>query len=284
MRYTNVILRAGICFILFTATCKAAEQCASPGQVEDTTEQEMAEVNEVGRTAFLANAYRVLSERKASSPLFYDAFGHVFLNAFTQKHIEQLGEYSTIIHEMGHRTIWFDTKVKEAMAKGIAQIVLLGSGLDCRALRLYDPAVTFFELDQDSMLNYKVEKLNKTLGISRYPSRLIRGNYVELDIKKALLEQGYDITKPALFVWEGNSMYFTPEKTKEILAMVLREFPKSEIAFDCLTKEVSGGEPVTAETEWFWGMSYLFTSQAGVSQQWEGPCDTAQYARDVPFE
>lgn len=134
------------------------------------------------------------------------------------------------------------------------------------------------------MLNYKVEKLNKTLGISRYPSRLIRGNYVELDIKKALLEQGYDITKPALFVWEGNSMYFTPEKTKEILAMVLREFPKSEIAFDCLTKEVSGGEPVTAETEWFWGMSYLFTSQAGVSQQWEGPCDTAQYARDVPFE
>lgn len=44
--------------------------------------------------------------------------------------------------------IRFDTKVKEAMAKGIAQIVLLGSGLDCRALRLYDPAVTFFELDQ----------------------------------------------------------------------------------------------------------------------------------------
>ena len=72
------------------------------------------------------------------------------------------------------RTVLFDEVFVDALERDFSQIVLLGAGMDTRALRFQDmnKGATIFELDIDATQRYKRElyKRKKTAPPARWPS------------------------------------------------------------------------------------------------------------------
>ena len=119
------------------------------------------------------------------------------------------------------RTRFFDDFLRRTtFEEGKAQVVLLGAGLDTRALRLQWPAGTaVFEVDLPDVLSYKEDLL-----ASAHPS-CERQTYVRADLRGAnwpaqLTGAGFDPSAPAVWLAEGLLFYFPDEAIRTLLAQV----------------------------------------------------------------
>ncbi len=112
-------------------------------------------------------------------------------------------------HHLPFRTQAIDEAVREAIAGGTRQLVLLGAGLDARAYRLEGLAeVEVFEVDFPSTQAYK----QQATAAQRIAPRCRRLAYVAIDflterLGDRLRAAGFDPGRPAVFVWEGVTMY-----------------------------------------------------------------------------
>ena len=120
------------------------------------------------------------------------------------------------------RTRVFDRAFVDALERGFSQIVLLGAGMDTRALRFEDRnrCTTIFELDIGATQRYKrqVYERKKTA----LPRSLI---FVPIDFNKQrladlLTKAGYRDGQRTLFLWEGVTMYLEAEAVDGTLAFV----------------------------------------------------------------
>jgi len=133
------------------------------------------------------------------------------------------------------RTRYIDDYLKQCIAGGIEQLVILGAGYDSRAYRFDElkPKVRVFEVDHPNTQKAKMQKVKKIFG--SLPSHV---TYVSLDLDEkklgeGLLESGYNKDKKTLFIWEGVTVYLTPEAIDETLAFVAENSGKgSSIIFD----------------------------------------------------
>jgi methyltransferase (TIGR00027 family) len=131
--------------------------------------------------------------------------------------------FPTGIHEyVLARTKLLDEVFLDALDRGFSQIVLLGAGMDTRALRFQDrnKGTTIFELDIDATQRYKRElyKRKKTA----LPDTLV---FVSIDFNKqrladVLTQAGYREGQQTLFLWEGVTMYLEPEAVDGTLAFI----------------------------------------------------------------
>jgi len=118
----------------------------------------------------------------------------------------------TWVSYMQVRTRVLDDIVREFVARTTRpQIVLLGAGYDCRALRLRELAqVPVFEVDHPTTQRHKRAVLAKLHADSH-------AHYVTWDFEArpmaelpdALAHAGLDRTAPVLTIWEGVTMYLT---------------------------------------------------------------------------
>lgn len=118
---------------------------------------------------------------------------------------------------MAARTRFFDTFFEAAMQAGIRQAVILASGLDARAYRLPWPAdTTVFEVDQPPVIAFKTTTL---AGLGAEPTADLRTVAVDLrhDWPKALVENGFDQTRPTAWIAEGLFGYLPPEAQDRLL-------------------------------------------------------------------
>ena len=133
------------------------------------------------------------------------------------------------------RTRYIDYYLKQCIADGIEQLVILGAGYDSRAYRFDElrPRVRVFEVDHPDTQRAKIQKVKRIFG--SLPSHVV---YVGLDLdekklREGLLEAGYRKDKKTLFIWEGVTVYLTPEAVDETLAFVAENSGKgSSIIFD----------------------------------------------------
>jgi methyltransferase (TIGR00027 family) len=133
------------------------------------------------------------------------------------------------------RTRYIDDYLKQRIDDGIEQLVILGAGYDSRAYRFDElkAKVSVFEVDHPNTQRVKIQKVKKIFG--SLPSHMA---YVGLDLDErklgeGLLESGYDKVKKTLFIWEGVTVYLTPEAIDETLAFVAQNSGKgSSIIFD----------------------------------------------------
>lgn len=110
------------------------------------------------------------------------------------------------------RTQAIDLALLDATARGCAQAVILGAGLDARAVRLADAlrGVTVFEVDHPATQAYKRAALARVGAASA--ARYLAWNFERdaLDtLPDALSSLGHDRTKPTFTIWEGVTMYLT---------------------------------------------------------------------------
>jgi methyltransferase (TIGR00027 family) len=116
------------------------------------------------------------------------------------------------------RTRFLDELVTSAVGAGVRQVVLLGAGLDARALRLDLPTeVTFFEVDRSSVHELK-SRLLKQAGLTpRCGRRAVVADLASSDWLAALRAQGWTSDAPNCWIAEGLLIYLKPEPRDALL-------------------------------------------------------------------
>jgi len=148
------------------------------------------------------------------------------------------------------RARYGDDCLNERIDDGIEQLVILGAGYDTRAFRF--PALKertkVFEIDHPDSQRVKKERVKKVLGY--LPDHV---SYVPVDFEKtklgeSLFAHGYDKNLKTLFIWEGVTMYITPEAVEETLVFVANNSGHgSSILFDYIYQSAVDGRMKEAE-------------------------------------
>jgi methyltransferase (TIGR00027 family) len=108
------------------------------------------------------------------------------------------------------RTRFIDDVVREGVASGLGQLVLLGAGFDARGLRMREVAdreMPVFEIDVPAQLERKRRALSRA-GV-RVPERVtdvpfdFHTDDLEGELGSALEARGFRSGEGAIFVWEG---------------------------------------------------------------------------------
>lgn len=134
---------------------------------------------------------------------------------------------------MACRTRFYDQYFLQAAASGVAQVVILASGLDARAYRLPWPAGTVvYEVDLPDVIEFKT----LTLGdLGAQPTAQRRTVAVDLrdDWAGALQAAGFDPKAPSAWSAEGLLVYL-PEQAQDTLFDNITELsaPGSQLAFE----------------------------------------------------
>lgn len=105
----------------------------------------------------------------------------------------------------------------------LKQVVMLGAGLDMRPFRdsFRGRGLRFFELDLPEMLHERERVSREVIGYQVADRTMIPINFLKDDIAEALLaNEKFCVDVPSLFIYEGCSMYFSPEINKLVLDAV----------------------------------------------------------------
>lgn len=116
------------------------------------------------------------------------------------------------------RTRFFDAVVLEALASGVAQVVLLGAGYDGRALRFRTPGVRFFEVDHP---NTQLDKRRRLAAVHATTDdiRFVAFDFTQPGLAEALAESGLDTSARCLFLCEGLLRYLPEPSFRGLLAV-----------------------------------------------------------------
>jgi methyltransferase (TIGR00027 family) len=110
----------------------------------------------------------------------------------------------------------FDALIDKRRAS-VEQFVLLGAGYDTRAYgSLKDAGLRFFELDLPNNLAFKREALAKA-GIDASHVTFVSVNFATDEWTHALLAAGYAADHPAIFLWEGVTIYLPEQAVRGTL-------------------------------------------------------------------
>ena len=144
------------------------------------------------------------------------------------------------------RTRYIDDYLLSRVADGVEQVVILGAGYDARAYRFADALagkVRTFEVDHPATQAAKIVRLKSIFGA--LPDHV---TYVAVDLNREALDErlaacGYDERRRTAFIWEGVTMYLTPEAVDGTLGFIARRSaPGSSVVFDYVYSSVITGQ------------------------------------------
>lgn len=174
-----------------------------------------------------ATAFAIAALRAAESARPDRLFDDPYAIEFVRRAIYHGGgmEINTAITHRLHdsvaaRTSYLDQEMQRAVASGIRQLVILGSGLDTRAFRLELPeTTTCYELDLPKIIEFK-ERVLADLGaeppINRVPVAAdLAGDWMPL-----LTAAGFRPDDPSLWLLEGLLMYFEETQTDRLMTRI----------------------------------------------------------------
>lgn len=154
--------------------------------------------------------------------------GEIDLSQFPDSSAERA---QAMIDGMAVRTKFFDDCCAAATAAGVAQVVILASGLDARAYRLaWPPGTVVYELDQPQVIEFKTRTLR---DIGAEPTATHRPVPIDLrdDWPNALREAGFSPAQPTAWLAEGLLIYLPPEAQDRLFDQITElSAPGSTIA------------------------------------------------------
>jgi methyltransferase (TIGR00027 family) len=207
----------------------------------------MTEIQDVTGTAFIVAEYRA-RENAASHPLYLDPIVPIFLDARTHAAAERMvADFPAGEHAVQLRTRYYDDHLDAELAGGCRQVVILGAGLDTRAVRKQSANVTYFEIDDPDIIDFKKARLAQA-GMSA-PTVFIPGNYVTDGLLDLLAANHFDFDAPTFLIWEGNTMYLTRGAVLGVLKDLRERVKQFAISFDYVSEEIiadTTGDPRTS--------------------------------------
>jgi methyltransferase (TIGR00027 family) len=196
----------------------------------------MLQIRNVTGTAFVVAEFRA-EENDASHPLYRDHVVNLFLDERSRQAAARVATGFPPIREMVKiRTRYFDDMLERQLASGCRQVVVLGAGLDTRAIRKSAANVTYFEIDDAATLSLK-QSCFEEHGIHANV-RFLPGNYVTDGLIALLSRNGFDPELPTYIIWEGNTMYLPIESDKAIMDQLRDNLRAFHLSFDYLAEAV----------------------------------------------
>jgi methyltransferase (TIGR00027 family) len=172
------------------------------------------------------------------------------------------------------RTKYLDDMLEKHILGQFRQVVILGAGLDTRAVRKQAAGVKYFEIDDPATLKLK-QTCYEEQGIDVNVT-FIPGNYVTDGLIDLLKENGFDFDAPTYFIWEGNTMYLPMDSVKHTLAELTRYVKRFRLSFDYMA------EAVISKTTGDSGITILVESFAAMGAPWlSGIRDVQSLAREL---
>jgi methyltransferase (TIGR00027 family) len=220
----------------------------------------MSSIRNVTGTAFVVAELRA-EENREPIPLYQDPIVDWFLNEQTR---EAAGRVSTgfppVRDLVRIRTKYIDDVLEKQLRADVRQVVILGAGLDTRAVRKPSPGVTYFEIDDAATLALKRD-CYRAHGVGAN-IKFIPGNYVTDGLIELLRRNDFDFDLPTYFIWEGNTMYLPLETNKRILSELRTHVKRFQLSFDYMA------DTVVAKTTGDPGMTRLVESFAAMGAPW----------------
>ena len=177
------------------------------------------------------------------------------------------------------RTRLIDDWVGEAHARGVRQVVLLGSGCDSRSARLASlDEAKLFELDRAPTLQTKRARL-----AAREPSsiRYLPVDFSRHDFVTLMRTSDFDRRAPSVFVWEGTSQYLRPSQVDHTLRSIAKlSALGSELIFTYVHRSALAGDE-------FEGAATIRAAIAKLDEPWLSgliPAEVPNMLRERGFE
>lgn len=196
------------------------------------------------QTALLVAAYRARVTRKAQ-PLINDPWAEALSGA---EGAELARQFDAVMPApelwIAVRTATLDNEIRQVTRAplGFTQVVILGAGLDTRAARLHQPGVTYFEVDHPATQRDKRNRLRKLAGYPLSAATFVACDFEHDDFLDALVAAGFRATAPAIFVWEGVTMYLPEPVVRSTVRRVTQGcHPQTLLAFDHFMKKLVYG-------------------------------------------
>jgi len=172
------------------------------------------------------------------------------------------------------RTRYLDDMLDDHIRGGYQQVVILGAGLDTRAVRRASAGVRFFEIDEPATVRLKREVYARHAIDADLT--LIPGNYVSDGLIDLLGRHGFDFGLPAYVIWEGNTMYLPLVSTRKTLSELRKYVKRPGVSFDYMS------EAVVAKTTGDRGVTQLVEGFADMGAPWlSGIADLNALAADL---
>jgi len=167
------------------------------------------------------------------------------------------------------RTRVLDDAVRAFVAGGGRQVVLLGAGFDCRALRLPELAdAQVFEVDHPATQGHKIATL-EAIGVTS-PSHYVTWDFETRpldELSEALADAGHDASAPTLTIWEGVTMYLTEAAIDASLRAIadysspgsqlaMTYFARARLKKPSLATRVVQAAVARMGEPWTWGWAY----------------------------
>lgn len=234
----------------------------------------MHTIREVTGTAFVVAEYRA-EENRAPQPIYRDPVVGLFLSDASRQAAERVSSRFPPVKDMVKtRTRYFDDVLDEQIASGVRQVVILGAGLDTRAVRKQTAGVQFFEIDDPATMDLKRRRYEDAQIDACLT--LIDGNYVTDGLIDLLGTNGFQFDLPTYFIWEGNVMYMPISIDKETILELKRHLKRFRLSFDYLT------ESVVRKTTGDASLTMLVESFEAMSAPWlSGIDDINSFAREL---
>jgi methyltransferase (TIGR00027 family) len=234
----------------------------------------MTTIQNVSGTAFVVAEFRA-EENTEVKPLYRDSVVGLFLNEETRRAAERVAASFPLTKDLVRiRTKYLDDMLEKQILSNIQQVVILGAGLDTRAVRKPAAGVTYFEIDDAATLELK-RTCYQQHGIDANV-KFIPGNYVTDGLIDLLKRNDFNFDLPTYFIWEGNTMYLPLASMKHILAQLRNYVKRFRISFDYMADAViskTTGDP---------GITKLVESFANMGAPWlSGIRDVQRLAREL---
>lgn len=140
------------------------------------------------------------------------------------------------------RNRWHEELLRQSLAAGIRQVVLLGAGLDSTALRLELGTTTVYEVDAGPTQQAKREVIARAGLAPRTETRYVECDFERESLPDRLGQAGFDPGAPAYIAWWGVSFFLTAEAVSGTMTDVASvAAPGSRFAFDYLDDSVVDG-------------------------------------------
>jgi len=225
----------------------------------------MTTIKDVSGTAFVVAEYRA-EENRDSAPIYLDPVVELFLGDSSREAAARVSSRFPAVKDMVKtRTRYFDDMLDSQIAAGIGQVVILGAGLDTRAVRKRSRGVRYFEIDDPATMELKrlcYANARIDAGVT-----LIPGNYVTDGLIELLRSNGFEFDVPTYLIWEGNVMYMPLATDKQTMLELKRHVKRFRLSFDYLTESVitkTTGDP---------GLTILVESFEAMDAPWVSGID-----------
>src|SRR5215467_13814706 len=120
-----------------------------------SSEALVATIKNVNGTAFVVAEFRA-EENTEPAPLYLDPIVGLFLNDDSKQAAERVAASFPPSRELVRiRTKYLDDMLEEQLRSNVRPVVILGAGLDTRAVRKRSAGVSYFEIDDPATLRMK---------------------------------------------------------------------------------------------------------------------------------